>query len=154
MRVLVGLARVDDDRALQLAREPDLRAKHRLLHVARREVVVVVEADLADGARRRRRGELLPDDGGGPLGVAGELVRLVRVDADRRTAPRARARRRARPARPPSRCPPSRITSARSTPASLARATTCVEIGGERLVGEMAVAVDHRDLGFGIRDSC
>ena len=61
-RVLVGFAGVDDDRPLQLAREPDLRAKHRVLDVARREVVVVVEADLADRARRRRRGELLADE--------------------------------------------------------------------------------------------
>ena len=64
-------------------REPHLRAEHRVLHVARRVVVVVVEADLADRARRRRRGELLAHDGRGALRIVGELVRLVRVHADR-----------------------------------------------------------------------
>ena len=83
-RVVVGLARVDDDRAPELAGEPDLRAEHGVLHVAWRKVVVVVEADFADRPRRRRRVELRPDHGGRLLGIVGELVRLVRVDADRK----------------------------------------------------------------------
>ena len=45
------LARVNDDRQIALARQLDLRAEDVLLHVARREVVVIVEADLADRAR-------------------------------------------------------------------------------------------------------
>ena len=53
-RVVVGLARVDDDRQVA-ARAPGAicAREHRLLDVARREVVVVVEADLADRARPR-----------------------------------------------------------------------------------------------------
>jgi hypothetical protein len=74
---------VDDNRPLQLARQPDLPAKHLLLHVARREVVVVVEADLADGTRRRRRRELLAHDRDGALRIVRKLMRLVRVHADR-----------------------------------------------------------------------
>ena len=54
-RVVLGLARVNHDRQIALEREPDLHAKHLVLHLARREVVVIIEADLADGARRRQR---------------------------------------------------------------------------------------------------
>src|SRR5439155_19157211 len=60
--VLVGFARVDDDGQIQFARELDLSAEDRLLHVARREVVVIIEADLADRARERRLRDLPADD--------------------------------------------------------------------------------------------
>jgi hypothetical protein len=46
--VVGRLARMNDDRQVELARQRDLRRKHLALHVARREVVVVVEPDLAD----------------------------------------------------------------------------------------------------------
>ena len=147
MRVLVGLPRVDDDRALELAREPDLRAEHRVLHVARRKVVVVVEADLADRTRRRRRGELLPDDGRPPARDRRRTGAPGAGGRRSRTAPRARARRRARPAPLPSRCRPRGSPVRARRPPPLRAAITCVEIGGERLVCEMTVAVDHSGPG-------
>src|SRR5207247_10746411 len=52
---------MDDDGTLQLAREAKLPAEHGVLDVARREVVVVVEADFADGPRGRRGLNLRPD---------------------------------------------------------------------------------------------
>ena len=58
----------------QLAGQRELRREDRLLHVARREVVVVVEADLADRAGVERRG------------VGARDVRR-RVGAGRRTSP-------------------------------------------------------------------
>ena len=147
-RVLVGLAGVDDDRPLQLAREPDLRAEHRVLHVTRREVVVVVEADLADRARRRRRRDCSRTTVAARCRVVGELVRLVRVHADgNATSGPERATRSACAAS--FALPASSITSARSTPASLRAGDHRVEIGGERFVGEMAVAVDHSEAGVG-----
>ena len=98
-RVVVGGARVDDDRQLaELGCELELRLEEPPLRVARRVVAVVVEAGLADGddasdaraarelGERRRR-------------VAG----LVRVDAERR-----RRRRRARSASSSARLAPTR----------------------------------------------
>ena len=78
-RVGRSVARVDDDRLLQLAREADEPREGGALHVARGVVVVVVEADLADGddlglGREPRE-----------LGVRGvvEGDGVVRVHADR-----------------------------------------------------------------------
>ena len=57
-RVVVGLARVNHDRQVAArSASANLGAKHLVLHLARREVVVIVEADLADRARRRQRVE-------------------------------------------------------------------------------------------------
>ena len=50
-RVLVGFARVNHERQLELAGQPDLRSKDCLLHAGRREVVVVIEANLPDRPR-------------------------------------------------------------------------------------------------------
>src|SRR6185436_17789496 len=60
--VLVRLSRVDDDREVELARQDDLRAEDLLLDVPRREVVVVVEADFADGTRAGRLPDLVADN--------------------------------------------------------------------------------------------
>jgi hypothetical protein len=76
-RVLLGLARVDDDGAAHVTREPDLAPEDLLLHVARRVVVVVVEAHLADRRDASREVAQLR------LVRAGVPRRLVRVDADR-----------------------------------------------------------------------
>ena len=60
----------------------DLGPKDRLLHVARREIVVVVEADLADGPRALVS-NALPHERTRVVEPAGKLPRLVGVDADR-----------------------------------------------------------------------
>ena len=73
---------MNHDRPAQLARQLDLRPEDRLLHVARREVVVIIEANLADGPGRRRARDLCSHDLGRALGTVGNLVRLVRMDAD------------------------------------------------------------------------
>ena len=109
-RVVGRLARVDDDRQPQLARQRDLRAEDLLLHVARREVVVIVEPDLADGARAvaaatpRRTASTRAVDAGRrtPRPGAGGCRR----EPDRRPqrAARARAARRLRRRRPPTGC--------------------------------------------------
>ena len=49
-RVLVGRARVDDDRLAQLLRQLELSRERAELRVARRVVAEVVEPDLADRA--------------------------------------------------------------------------------------------------------
>src|SRR5205823_10297857 len=54
-----------------------------LLRVARREVVVIVEADLADGAHERHRLDLRADRCGSLLRVVGELTGVMRMHADR-----------------------------------------------------------------------
>ncbi len=46
--VVVGLARMDDQRQTGFARRGDVPAEARLLHVARARVVEVVESGLAD----------------------------------------------------------------------------------------------------------
>jgi hypothetical protein len=52
-RVVVRFARVDDHRHAQLAREGHLLRKDRPLHLARREVVVIIQANLPDGTHLR-----------------------------------------------------------------------------------------------------
>ena len=123
---------------VQLAREPHLRSKHRVLDLARREIVVVVEADLPDGARPRRGLELCADDRGGARRVVGELVRVMRMDADRDPhlgpdrGERERLRRFLRVARRQDRQDPLDAAVART-------ANDRLEIGGKHLVGQMTV---------------
>src|ERR1043166_871611 len=51
-RILCGFTRVDDDGQGATGRQPNLLAKDLPLHVARREIVVIVETDLAKAARQ------------------------------------------------------------------------------------------------------
>ena len=142
-RVVFRFARVNDDRQPPLARQPQLRAKHRVLHVARREVVVVVEADLADrahGAASRPAGS--PSDPPPP-------------PDRRRTGARGADARRSRIARPATR--PARVAvrelrvvfgredheTAHEPGAARAR-DDGLEIAGELLAGQMTVRIDHR----------
>src|SRR5687767_119400 len=78
-RIVCRLAGVDDDGQASLVREADLRSKHLVLHVARREVVVIVESDLSEpaGAGAIDRG----DHGRDPLfHLAGELACVMRMN--------------------------------------------------------------------------
>ena len=81
-RVLRRLAGVNRNRKAQLARRGDLCAEDLLLDHARREVVVIVEADLADGARALTR-HALTHRLDGAIHVAGECPRVMRMDAGR-----------------------------------------------------------------------
>ena len=103
---------------------------------------MVVEADLADRARGGRRGELIADHRGRARGIGGELVRLVRVDADRH------------PHLGPQRGDAlglrrfggvARLEHDQHAleAGGLRAVDDGVEIAREGLVGEMAVAVDH-----------
>ncbi len=91
-RVVFGFARVDDDGQREVARQLQLRAKDRLLDVPRREVVVIVQPNLADRAGRGDEFDPAGRQPGGGCRVVGKLVRLMRVDADRK--PHVRPRRR------------------------------------------------------------
>ena len=76
--VVVGFARVDDQRQVQLAREGDLRAKHLRRDVGRRVIIVIVEPGLADADAFGMRGE-----GADRRGVGFRLFgRLMRMRAD------------------------------------------------------------------------
>ena len=99
-RVVLGRARVDDERLAELARELDVGGERALLVGARRVVAVVVEAGLADRAAARVARELAQLVGDRVV-VAGGAVGVVadRGEPDLRRAPRrrpsaARARRR------------------------------------------------------------
>src|SRR5277367_4220091 len=77
--VVVGVTRMDDEREVELAGKRDLPAKDSLGDVARRAIVVIVEARLADADAFRMLGE-------GAHGV--EILRalpggLMRMRADR-----------------------------------------------------------------------
>ena len=74
-------------------------------------------------------------------GVRAGAMRMDRRGEPHRR-PRGRAPRRARRARRLRR--PTECTARRSTPAACARATTAARSRDERLVGEVAVRVDHR----------
>ena len=74
----VGVARVDDERQVELASQRDLPAKDALSHVARRAVIVIVEARLADAYAFR-----MPGEGAHGVEVLRPLPRrLVRMGAD------------------------------------------------------------------------
>jgi len=83
-RILFGFARVDHNRQTTLLRQSNLLAKHILLHFARRKVVVVIEPDLSEPSGQRLR----VDDGsrrrGCVRGIAAELARRMRMNADRK----------------------------------------------------------------------
>ena len=83
-RVFGGCARVHDDGLTKLARKTDEPRKDFALHVARRMVVMIVEADLADGGDLRSRAEAseLIVNGVGPRG------RVMGVNADTGANPR------------------------------------------------------------------
>ena len=81
-RVVLGLARVDHDRQAASPGESDLLAEHLLLRLARREVVVVVEADLAKRPRQRLSVDRRVGHRRRGGGVIRERPGRVRVDAD------------------------------------------------------------------------
>ena len=87
-RVVFGFACVNDDGQIERARELDLRSEDALLRVFRREVVVVVEADFADGARQRISRELRLHQHGGVLLPSAEFRSLMGMNAHRRPQPR------------------------------------------------------------------
>ena len=141
-RVVGRLAGVDDDGKASLDGQFHLGTKNGLLDVSRREVVVVVEADFAYGttalgsdAVNQARARLFQP--------AGKISGFVGVDADRELhvwpeRPDARCRRRfLRVARRKDAQRP--FDSAGTRPADDA-----LEILDEGVVGQVAVAVDHR----------
>ena len=144
MRVGVGLTRVDDHGQPQLSRQPDLRPEHRLLHVAR--------ARSRSGSRARSR----PPRGRTAVardllahGVDGAEARspanccaLVRMDTDARLAARARARRPLR-LRFLGRIRRLEDDQRPLDAGALGASITSAEVGCERLVGEMAMGIDH-----------
>ena len=74
---------MDHNGPIELAGQAHLGAKHRLLQVRWGEIVVVIEANLTDRARRRRARDLFAHDVGGTLRIVGIRVRLVRVHTNR-----------------------------------------------------------------------
>ena len=94
---VLGLARVDHDRQSQRAGQSNLLAEHLLLHVARREVVVVVEADLPDRPAEWLRVDRRPRLSRRRRGLGCEYSRLMRMHADREPHPVPGARHGARP---------------------------------------------------------
>ena len=133
--VVVGRARVDHDRLVQLAaRARAARSKSCCLRVARRVVAVVVEPGLADA-----RPPLVPQQlARARRAVAPPRPRLVRMDAERGEDAVVLARRsRARRATSRSRC--RRRRRGRRRPRARARATSA---GSSQRV-EVRVRVDH-----------
>ena len=136
------LARVDHDGLADLARQADEAGEDVALHLARRVVVVVVEANLADGHDLGREASARE------LGVRGvvELDGVVRVDADaRRDALRARAASATAP-RAGVRSPPRRRRRSPRRPAACARAITSRPLGEVAGV-EVAVGVGKGEHG-------
>src|SRR5688572_21741051 len=81
--VVGRLAGMDDHRSVELAGQRQLRGKHVTLHVARREVVVVVEPDFADAACLEPGG-VLPRDRCGIRDTPRERARRMRMHAGRK----------------------------------------------------------------------
>src|SRR5262245_60037293 len=130
---------------MQRAGKTNLRAKHGLLHVAWRKVVVIVEADLADGAGRRRHGNLVADDNRGAFRIIRELMRLMRMDTYRDADFRPQRIKLA------SLCCLVGITSFEDYEGTLDARPACtiddsIEVGSETFVVGMTVTV-HQKLG-------
>ena len=73
---------MNDDRQSELAREPYLRPEHCLLDRFGGEVVVVVEADLADRSCAWSASDDIADERRGFRFAACELTGLMRMHAD------------------------------------------------------------------------
>jgi hypothetical protein len=142
-RVVIGFTGVDDQRQPAPDRELDLPGEHCVLSGRGREVVVVVETDLAE-----RAGHRLGVDGGldgqrRTARIIGELPRRMRMDAD------GESNLRPVPAHFPRlvqlRFVVRREDHQSGRDARLARPLNDVgEIGSELGTRDVAVAVDHR----------
>src|SRR5262245_33106972 len=82
--ILLGFPRVNDHRQSEFAGETHLRAKHLLLDVTRREIVMVVQPNLSDRACSRRRSDLIADQLYHAIRIARKLMCLVWMNANRR----------------------------------------------------------------------
>jgi hypothetical protein len=81
-RVVLSLAGMNDDGQIELAGEADLQPEDFLLDVPGREIVVIIEADLAECSGFRNRGDHSADKRS-HIGLAPvELSRLMWVQAD------------------------------------------------------------------------
>jgi len=136
-RVGIGVARMDDDRAIRFRGERELRREGTTLQLARRVVVVVVEAALAD--RDRAFGHELRDRFAVGDGI--ERRRVVRVYAGREND---EARMRCRDPGRRSRLLDGFADADDSYRARIAGAIDYrAAVAGERRVGEVGVAVEE-----------
>ena len=139
--IVFRIARVDDHRQAQLARERHLLGEHRPLYVARREVVVVVESDFTHRAHPGISRACRANEPTGHPRV-GRLVSLVRMHADRKPRPgtlRGHPLRLRRLARIPRR---EDAEQARHPGLRHARQHV-IQVGSKHRVGQMTMGVDH-----------
>jgi len=141
--VFLRLPGVNHDRQAPAARQADLRPEDRLLDRARREVVVVIEADLAHRPGRGGLPQALVDEGSGPLRVAGKRARRVRMHANRQAD--------VGPGHLDARRAPAFLLVIRAEDDERRRDAggagaidDRLEVAGELGSGEMTMAVDHR----------
>ena len=140
--IVGGFTRMDDDRAIELEGERDLRLEHLTLDRRRGEIVVVVETDFADRARVEATPVRSADARrvGGPAGERGRVVR-VHAGSEPDASPGFPHPRRATGFLLVSR----RQHAQRSRHAGLSGPLNHrVEIAGERLVGEVTMRINHR----------
>ena len=74
---------MNDHRKLKVQGQAQLSPEHLLLDIGRREIIVVVEADLADRTRRRCPSDLLSNGIGRAPGRRSKSMSGVRMYADR-----------------------------------------------------------------------
>ena len=141
-RVRVSLARVDDDRPSELAGKPNLAPKDTLLDLARSKIVMVIEAYLTDRSGRGKGVHPSPD-GGLDFVLSGDsLIRLMRVNTNRKQNFR------------PERFDPLSLadvgwvgqiyyTKRTGQPHCPSPPDDCLKVGRERLVAEVTVRVNQ-----------
>ena len=137
---------MDDDGPPQLAGQRDLTAEHLDLGLARREVVVVVQPDLADRAGAVSRLERPTNERRDAVVSAGRVfdrTGLVRMDADRKRDIRPGL---GHAVGPHTLFFVQRVENAQGAvdPRGAGARDHRVEVGGELLVGQVAVGIDHR----------
>ena len=133
---------MDHDRKSQLDRHSYLRSKDVTLHFAGRQIVVVVETNLADGPDRGRAVNLVTNDVHHFINASGETTRNVRMNANGRTQLGPIATKAPRTLfflLIPTFENAEHMRESRRTSAVDYR----VRIGGEGFIGQVTVGVDH-----------
>ena len=134
---------MDDDRKASLPGAGNLRLKYGLLHVPRREIVMVVKADFPDGAAPGVRLQTLCHESNSPLRITGKGSRLMGVYADRHSDLGPRFDHTVRPGTLPL-VSGGQDDERASHPCGVRPLDHCRQVGLKLLARQVAMRINHR----------
>jgi hypothetical protein len=146
--VIVGFASVNDNGQIELGRQTHLRSKDVALDVARRVIVVIVEANLANCPRGGDAADLGTNRINDMIHAAGKLPRNMRMNSNgnSQVGPVVGEPQRALLF---GLVAPFEDTQDSCEPRFARPVNHRLRISGKRVIGQMAVGVDHVGLGLG-----